>query len=652
MSDERDNETSMSHEREFDSTSKVQPARRFWKSLDELAGKESFDEFLRREYPSQVHKFMDPPQRREFLKLMSASLALAGVGACTRQPTEKILPYARQPESALPGKPRFFATAMPWSTGAIGLLVESHEGRPTKVEGNPDHPASLGATDAIAQAAVLGLYDPDRSRTVTHRGRIATWDEFLTDLKAALGAQQATEGESVRLLTPTVTSPTLAKQCRGVLDAFPKAKWHQYEPVNRDNARGGASIAFGQDVVVEPRFDRAKVVVSLESDFLGSGPQCVHWIRDFTSGRKVRDDAREMNRLYVIESAPTATGAMADHRLPLRSADILRFAHALAKSVGVRIASTNPSDPVIDRWAAAIAKDLDKHRGASLVVVGETQPPTVHALAHAINAKLANVGETVRYTKAIEFEAIDQYDSVRRLGREMEAGKVQVLVIVQGNPVYDAPVDAEFAAALAKVPFRVHLSLYEDETSQLCDWHIPETHFLESWSDARAFDGTVSIVQPLIAPLYAGRSAHELLSAVVDKASLSAYEIVREHWKNELGAARGHSEAEFEKLWRRALHDGVVAGTTFQPLNVSAGLFNPPPTGVTPGIEVSFRVDPTVWDGRFANNGWLQELPKPLTKHVWGNCAAMSPATAAKLGVENEDVIEIEHEGKTARAPV
>jgi molybdopterin-containing oxidoreductase family iron-sulfur binding subunit len=652
MSNAHDDPT-IGHEHErTSSTSAERPAPRFWKSLDELSGKESFDDFVRRRYPSQVHRLMDPPQRREFLKLMGASLALAGVGSCTRQPTEKILPYARQPESALPGRPRFFATAMPWSTGAIGLLVESHEGRPTKVEGNPDHPASLGATDAIAQAAVLGLYDPDRSRTITHRGRIATWDEFLTDLKAALGAQQAGEGEFVRLLTPTVTSPTLARQCRGVLDVFGKAKWHQYEPINRDNARGGSAIAFGQDVAVQPRFDRAKVVVSLESDFLGSGPQCVRWIRDFTSGRKVRADAREMNRLYVIESSPTATGAIADHRLSLRSSDILRFAHALAKAVGVRIASANASDPVIDRWAAAIANDLDKHRGASLVVVGETQHPIVHALAHSINAKLANVGETVRYTKAIEFEAIDQYDSVRRLGREMQAGKVQVVFIVGGNPVYDAPVDSGFAAALAKVPFRVHLSMYEDETSELCDWHIPETHFLESWSDARAFDGTVSIVQPLIAPLYAGRSAHELLSAVVDKPTLTAYEIVREHWRKELAEDRGRSDAEFEKMWRRALHDGVVAGTALPPLNVTAAIFNPPPTGITPGVEVSFRSDPTVWDGRFANNGWLQELPKPLTKHVWGNCAAMSAATADKLGVENEDVIEIEREGKTARAPV
>jgi molybdopterin-containing oxidoreductase family iron-sulfur binding subunit len=619
--------------------------KRFWRSLDELSRGESLDEFIRREYPSQVNQLAELPERREFLKLMGASLALAGVASCTRQPTEKIVPYARQPESTIPGKPRFFATAMPWATGAIGLLVESHEGRPTKIEGNPDHPASLGATDAMSQASVLGLYDPDRSQTILHRGRISTWDEFLTDLKAALTAQQAKHGDKLRILTPTVTSPTLAKQCRGVLDVFDRAKWHQYEPVNRDNARGGSSIAFGQDLAVQTRYDRAKVVVSLECDFLGSGPGNVRSIHDFANGRKVREASREMSRLYVVESTPTATGALADHRLAMRSAEIGLFARLLARRVGVKLASINEATPAMAKWIEAIAKDLEKHRGASLVVAGETQHPIVHALAHSMNAQLGNVGETVLYTQAVEFESIDQYDSVKRLAHEMAGGKVELLVIVGGNPVYDAPVDAEFKEALSKVPFRVHLSLYEDETSELCDWHIPETHFLESWSDARAFDGTVSIVQPLIAPLYNGRSAHELLAAVVDQPGKSAYDIVRERWQKEW-------KGDFESAWRRALHDGVVAGTAFEPIRAKAQLFNPAPAGTATGIEIVFRPDPTVWDGRFANNGWLQELPKPISKLTWDNCAQMSPATAEKLGLENEDVIEIERVGASARSAV
>jgi molybdopterin-containing oxidoreductase family iron-sulfur binding subunit len=623
----------------------AQRGRRFWRSLDELAGTESFDDFIRREYPSQVHKLADLPERREFLKLMGASLALAGVAGCTRQPTEKIVPYARMPESAIPGKPRYFATAMPWSTGAIGILVESHEGRPTKIEGNPDHPASLGATDAITQASVLGLYDPDRSQTVMHRGRISTWDAFLTDLKTALTAQEAKEGEGLRILTPTVTSPTLAKQCRAVLDKFGRAKWHQYEPVNRDNSRGGSAIAFGQDVCVQPRFDRAAVVLSLECDFLGSGPQNVRAIRDFASRRHVRESAREMNRLYVVESTPTNTGAMADHRLPLRSSDILHFARALAQRLGVKLAAQKNDDPAIAKWVDAVAKDLEKHRGASLVVVGESQHPVVHALAHSMNTALGNSGETVVYTSAIEFEGIDQFDSIKRVARDMQAGKVEVLLIVSGNPAYDAPVDAEFAKALEKVPLRVHLSLYDDETSELCDWHIPATHFLEAWGDARAFDGTVSIVQPLIAPLYNGRSAHELLAAVVNQSGTSAYEIVREHWREEI-------KGDFESTWRRALHDGVIAGTAFEKQSLKAQIFNPAPAAVQPGIEIVFRPDPFVWDGRFANNGWLQELPKPLTKLTWDNCAEMSPALAAKLGVENEQVIEIERLGKLLRLPV
>jgi molybdopterin-containing oxidoreductase family iron-sulfur binding subunit len=644
MSQDHEHEPHSSGSPSFPAELADQTGKRFWRSLDELAGTETFDEFIRREYPSQAHKLADLPERREFLKLMGASLALAGVASCTRQPTEKIVPYARSPEAIIPGKPRYFATAMPWSTGAIGLLVESHMGRPTKVEGNPDHPASLGATDAMSQAAVLGLYDPDRSQTILHRGRIATWDAFLTELKAALTEQHAKEGDTLRILTQTVTSPTLAAQCRSVLDMYPRAKWHQYEPVNRDNARGGSAIGFGQEVRVQPRFDRAKVVLSLESDFLGSGPQCVRPIHDFTSRRKVRADAREMNRLYVIESTPTATGAMADHRLPMRSSDIIHFARALAKRLGVKIVSQDHQDPVLSLWVEAVAKDLEKNRGASLVVVGESQHPIVHALAHSINAALANAGETVVYTKSIEFESIDQFDSIKRLARDMQAGKVEVLVILAGNPVYDAPVDAEFAAALSKVPFRVHLSLYDDETSELCDWHIAEAHFLEAWSDARAFDGTASIVQPLIAPLYNGRSAHDLLAAVLDQAGTPGYETVREHWKKEL-------KGDFETAWRQSLNDGFIAGTAFEPLQLTAQGFNPPPAAVQPGMEIVFRPDPTVWDGRFANNGWLQELPKPLTKLTWDNCAQMSPATAEKLGVKSEDMIEIERLGKTVRVP-
>jgi molybdopterin-containing oxidoreductase family iron-sulfur binding subunit len=621
-----------------------------WRSLEELAGTERFEDFVRREYPSQLHKYMDPPQRRDFLKLMGASLALAGATAsCTRQPAEHILPYAKSPESTIPGKPRYYATAFPWSTGALGLLVESHMGRPTKVEGNPDHPSSLGAADAFAQAAVLGLYDPDRSHAITHRGRIGTWDELLTELKAALNAQQAKSGAGLRVLTETVTSPTLAQQMKDLLAAYPKARWHQYEPLNQDNARGGALLAFGRDVACQHRFDLAEVIVSLDADFLGAGPASVRPMREFTSRRKARAGSQALNRLYVVESTPSITGAMADHRGALRASDVEEFARRLAKRLDVKVepaGSDARSLGDVDAWIDALARDLEKHTGASLVLAGDTQPPVVHALAHALNDKLGNVGRTVRYTQPLASESVDQMASLRELVDEMRSGAVDCVVILGGNPVYTAPGELKFGDALGRVPLKVRLGLYDDETSNLCDWHVNEAHFLESWSDTRASDGTVSIVQPLIAPLYGGRSSHELVATLANQSGTSSYDLVRAHWRGD------RDEPEFERLWRQGLHDGTLPETAHASINADLRKIDAPPSPPVAGLELTFRPDPTLYDGRFANNGWLQELPKPLTKLTWDNAALISPTTAAKLGVETGDVVRLRCDGRAVTAPV
>jgi MoCo/4Fe-4S cofactor protein with predicted Tat translocation signal len=620
--------------------------RELWRSLEELAGTPEFEEMIRREYPSQLHKFMDLPERREFLKYMGASLALAGIGAsCTRQPEEKIYPYAKSPEKTIPGKPLYFATSMPWPRGAIGLLVESHEGRPTKVEGNPDHPASLGATDAFAQASILGLYDPDRSKAIKRRGRISTWDAFLTELKAALTAQAAKKGAGLRILTETVTSPTLAAQIKNVLAQYPEAKWHQWEPVNRDNARKGAIASFGRDVSCQCRFDKADVIVSFEADFLGGGPESVRATHEFARRRRVRAGQAGMNRLYVVESAPTLTGAMADHRLPLEPSRMDMFAHLLGEAI------ERPQEPpggTLAPWLIAMAKDLSAHRGSSLVLCGDSLGPELHSRAHLLNKVLGNVGKTVAYADPVECESVDQLSSLIDLANDLRLGRVDALVILGGNPVYNAPANVKFAEVLGLVPFRVHLSLYEDETSDLCDWQINEAHFLESWGDARSSDGTSGIVQPLIAPLYGGRTAQEFVSALSGRADVSSYAAIREHWaRNQLG---GPDE---EKRWRRALHDGFIADTASKPLGSSAqGGFSSGGMSKPTGLYLVVRPDPTIWDGRSANSGWLQELPKPITKLTWDNTAQVSPATAQELGVENEDVVELELGGRKVRAPI
>lgn len=660
--------------------------RQYWRSLEELADTPGFADLLHREFPRQAAEWSDPMSRRQFLHLMGASLALAGLGACTSRPTETIVPYVRPPEEVVPGKPLFFATAMSLGGVATGLLVESHMGRPTKVEGNPDHPASLGATDAFAQASVLTLYDPDRSQTLTHLGEIRPWSAFLAALRDALTEQRAVQGKGLRVLTETVTSPTLAAQLRALLAEFPSAKWHQYEPVGNDNAREGARLAFGEYVNPVYRLENAEVILALDADFLSSHPGSLRYAREFAAKRRLTAGKKEMNRLYVVEGTPSITGAAADHRLPLRASDIITFAWAVESGLGIRspirvklLASSLPTPEehltsiMTSKWVTALVRDLQQHQETSLVIAGEQQPPMVHALTHLMNQALGNVGKTVVYTDPIEALPVDQMMSLRELVKDIDKDSVNTLVIFGGNPVYTAPVDLKFGEHLKKVGLRVHLGLYDDETSALCHWHIPETHYLESWSDTRAYDGTVSIVQPLIAPLYAGKSAHEVLAAFTDQPERSSYDIVREYWQRQHGQQGNpstNSGQDFEPFWRKALHDGFIAGTALPPKSIMLREYWPDADSSYPmpdlqSLEVMFQPDPTIYDGRFANNGWLQELPKPLTKLTWDNAALLSPATAERLGLGYTigshggehgealtEAVELRYQGRMVRAPV
>ena len=628
--------------------------KQFWQSLEELAETPEYTAFLHHEFPNDPSKESGAFSRRDALKLMAASAAMAGLTACTKLPAEKIFPYAAQPpEQFIPGKPLFYATAMPLGGVATGLLVESHMGRPTKVEGNPSHPASLGSSDAFAQASVLSLYDPDRSQAVYTRGRLSSWSAFLTDFEAVAAGMLASKGAGLRILTETVTSPTIASQLGALLARYPEARWHQYEPVSRDGAREGGRIAFGEFVNTVYHFDRADVIVSLDSDFLSSGPGHVRYARDFAGRRRMPDEKSTQNRLYVVESTPSPTGTMADHRLPLTSSQVEHFARVLAAALGVGGTAAGlalpPSIPA--SWIPAIARDLRGHRGSSLVIAGDEQPPIVHAIAHAMNHALGNVGSTVTYTAPLEANPVHQMESLRGLVGDIQGGQVKTLVVLGGNPVYDAPADLDFASNLLKVDLRVHLGSHYNETANLSHWHIPQTHFLEDWSDARAFDGTVTIMQPLIAPLYNGRSPHEMLAVLLGQPGQSSHEIVKDYWRTQ------NRSADFETFWQTSLHDGVVAGSALPGKSVAlranfqsaSAAASPAPAG---SLEINFRPDPCIFDGRFANNGWLQELPKPLTKLTWDNAALVGVATAQKLGLQSEDVVKLRYRGREVAAPV
>jgi len=617
--------------------------REYWQSLEELSKEEGFEDYLSQEFPQGAEQFKTTVDRRDFVKLMGASVAMAGLTACDR-PIEKIVPYVRQPEDLIPGKPMYFATSMTLHGSALGLLVESHMGRPTKIEGNPDHPSSLGSTDLFAQGAILNLYDPDRSQTVRYLGNITTWSDFQSALTTALETQKGSGGAGLRILTEHVISPTLGDQLQRVGELFPNAGWHQYEPAGRDNEREGTQMALGSPASTVYRFSEADLVVSLGSDFMTRGPAGVRYSREISEKRKVRSGKTMTNRLYVIESTPSCTGAVADHRLPLRESEIETFAGSIAAGFGLASAVPQASAEHA-AILGAIVSDLQAHRGRSIVIAGEEQPAHVHALVHAINGALGNVGRTVIYTAPIEVQPVNGLRSIRQLTADMNAGSVELLLILGGNPVFNAPSDLQFHKALEKIRVRAHLSSHYDETSELCQWHVPEAHFLESWSDTRAYDGTASIVQPLIAPLHNGRSAHEILATVINDAN-SPYDILRGYWQT-------RATGDFETWWRRVLHSGFIPDTASA---VRGG--SPVAPTVVPqrveqrGMEVVFRYDPTIYDGRFANNGWLQELPKPLLKTTWDNVVLVSPATATRLGVANEDVLELSFRGGRISIPV
>ncbi len=628
----------------------------YWRSLDELADSPEFESFVRREYPSQMEVLIDPVSRRSFMKLMGASLGLAGLAACTVQPKEEVIPYVKQPEEIIPGTPLFFATAMPRSGGALGLLVRSNEGRPTKIEGNPDHPASLGATDVYAQAEILSMYDPDRSQAINHVGDIGDWGSFVSAIAGKVSEMQSKKGEGLRFLTESFTSPSLTAMMQGILADMPQAKWHQWEP-----ARGNGHVtALGTGTSVQYRFDLADRVLSLDSDFMSELANGVRYARDWAEKRKVSTGSRDMSRMYVVETSISTTGANADNRIGVRPSEYEGFVSALAQAMGISGASGKTSSPRQQQFVEAVAKDLMAAKGRSIVIAGDWQSAYVHSLAHQINMALGNVGQTVFYSAPAEASQTDHLASITDLTLDMAKGEVETLVILGSvNPAYSAPADLQFSEAIKKVSFVVHHGLYRDETAELAHWHIPESHFLESWGDTRAHDGTASIIQPLISPLYSSKTMAEVLTTFTKNPTLSAYEIVKNYWTG------GSKAPDVEKTWRKALNDGTVASAALAaatPAAATAPEVMQPSIQPAEGIDIVFRPDPTIFDGRYANNGWLQEMPKPISKLTWDNAALISQRTAEDLGLHATlqfrggdylaDVIHIEVNGMSINAPV
>jgi MoCo/4Fe-4S cofactor protein with predicted Tat translocation signal len=636
--------------------------REYWRSLDQLADTPEFNEFLRREFPESTVDLPARLNRRQFLTLMGASLALAGLTSC-RRPVEKIIPYVKAPEEIIPGIPQYYATTMPFRTGAFGLIVESHEGRPTKIEGNPDHPANRGGTNAFIQAAVLELYDPDRSQAPVQKGEEKSWQDFGLFWQNLYPDFIKKQGEGLAVLSEAFASPTLYRLKSDFHKKYPKANWYTYEPVSDENIFDGIEAISGSVAIPEYNFEQAKLILALDADFLGLENESILSARQFINGRKPESPAEEMNRLYVVEPAFTLTGAMADHRQKLARCRIPTYLLVLIELLlkrGVKVPGSEGLRPADgfefdSHWLEALTDDLIRSAGRNIVLAGRQQNPLVHALVNLINFSLGNIGSTVQYRQPADWNPAEQ-TQLNNLIENLRQNKIDTLIMLGGNPVYNAPADLEFKSLLGKADHTIHLSYYYDETSRLAEWHLPQSHFLECWSDARAAQGTAGIVQPLIEPLFKSNSAIEMAAFVTRGKWTTAYDLVRETWRALLKVA------DFEQEWRRVLHQGYLENSEYPVVRPKLNLSGLkqlvaeyPVVQCQPDathLEILFQPSYSVYDGRYANNGWLQELPDCITKLAWDNAAVMSGNTACQLGLKNEDLIVINNKERDQSFPV
>jgi MoCo/4Fe-4S cofactor protein with predicted Tat translocation signal len=673
----------MSKRKPYEFSKPAQDGKVFWTSLEAKADPAAFQQRAAAEFPEGVEGSdkRDSLQvnRRTFMGVAGAAGALLGLEGCVRRPEEKILPFTRQPEYVIPGVSLHYATVVRSAGEALGLLVTSHEGRPTKVEGNPQHPSSQGGTDGYVQASILDLYDPDRSHGPAQKGEDKSFADFDKALEAAGKQADASKGAKLRVLLTPASSPTTKRAQEALLARFPAAKIYSYEPVGPSNLRAAAKLAFGQSTEVVYSYRRARTVVALDSDFLGSEAGSPRASREFADSRRLSSPRDGMSRLYVVEPGYTTTGAGADHRLRLPAGQVGAYLKALAAELVTLGAIQDPAAPapaegtpegstpapgagftalrsavsgakapqgVPESWIKAVAKELAdvQGRGRSAIVVGSRQPVAVQALALALNHALGNVGRTVLLTPGFDAEPAAALDGISALAKEISAGQVDTLLVLGGNPALDAPADLKFGELLGKVATTIHASEYREETSQLTGWHVPRAHALESWGDLLGSDGTYAIQQPMIAPLYGGRTDAELLSLLAGVRYWRAHPLVR-------ATARGLFRGDFEQQWKSALHTGMareLVPVPFAATSVAAeavaGALKALPEVAAPtaqSLEVNFAADPALYDGRHANNPWMLELPDPLSCISWDNAAYVSPETAKALGIANFDLINV-----------
>ncbi len=606
----------------------------YWKSLNELAQNEEYKNYAEREFPENATELTDQVSRRSFLRVMGASIALAGFASC-RKPVQKILPYSRQPENMILGEPLFYATSMPFQDSVTGLLITNNEGRPSKVEGNPDHPASGGRTNIYHQASMLEMYDPDRSRSPRQNGEKVSKEDFY----AFVQEHFSDTSRRVLFIDEATSSPTYHRIKGDLVNSFPNARWVTYEAFSENNAIEGAQIAFGQRLRTVNHYDNADVVVALDDDFMNpqSGKNSVENALKVTARRKVDSTEDSMSRIYSIENAFTNTGSYADHRLRLKTSQIAPFTFALAAKLSETVSGLNAFSGVSNEfsnhdWIVKLADELIASQGQSIITAGAEHSPETHAAVAAMNLALGNSGNTVTYHALPYRENRNEDEAFLNAITELKAGAYDTVVLVGGNIAYNAPADLDLARALGNVETSIHLSSHYDETSKVCNWHVNSAHYLEAWGDGLSYSGQRSIIQPQILPLFNGLSAIEFINTLLTGEESSGHELVQETWRTVI-------TSDFNRRWEEILHDGLDENSGFntENVNLSGNFASSIESALTAqgidGIEIAIKPDVRLFDGRFANNGWLQELPEPMTKITWDNVALMSAATAEKIGI-------------------
>ncbi len=605
----------------------------YWKSLNELAQNKEYEKFVEREFPENATELNDGVSRKGFLRIMGASIALAGFAAC-RRPVQKILPYSKQPEDIVPGVPLFYASAMPFQGNLTGLVVENHEGRPTKVEGNDLHPASGGNTNAYHQASILEMYDPDRSRTPIRNGGASSSNSFHSFVSDYF----ADTNKRVAFISEANSSPTYNGLKEEALNRFNTAEWVTYEPFGEDNVIEGNNIAFGQRLRSYYNYSNADIIVSLDDDILApTHPNNVEYAKQVTSRRKVTSQNDSMNRIYSVENGFSTTGSYADHRLRIKASEMADFANALAATLSAKISGLNSFSGINNKftgteYVTVMADDLANSAGRSAVSLGFDYAPEAHAVVAAINNALNNYGTTVNLLQVPHFDNQNNRTAFARLVNSIKDGNFDAVVIIGANPALTAPADLNFSEALSGAKEVFHLSTYNDETGKTASWHIPRSHYLEAWGDGYSFGGARAVIQPQIQPLHDSLSEIEFLGAITKAEKVTGYDLVRETFS-------GYYRSGFENRWLDILHDGIDVKDGFSVANRSARSVSPAPSTAINEIEVVVKADNSVYDGRFANLGWLQELPDPITKITWDNVALISPNTAEKLGISTDDYL-------------